>query len=231
MTDKNQNTEEEDLNTEDDDDTSGNDDDTKGKGTLSKEHESLVEKLVAERLKGMKSNIDKAFREKEVLARENARLKADQEEGKRKKLEDEGKHVEAARLRVAEVEELNKVLTERLTAATRDKEVDRAIGALNFRNDYAKEVAVKSIIEDLVQDDDGVWVHKSGASLADYVKTFAKDPTKDFLFKPKENNGAGTTGAKGGANGGKPKTVIGMSTEELLAAAKAGQLGASFSPI
>jgi hypothetical protein len=231
MTDKNQDTDDQDLDDDKDNDTGDDDTDQKGKGSLSKDHEALLEKLVADKLKVMKANVDKAYKEREALARENARLKADQEEGKRKKLEDEGKHVEAAKLRIAEVEELNKVLTERLTAATRDKEVDRAIGALNFRNDYAKEVAVKSIIEDLVQDDDGVWVHKSGASLADYVKTFAKDPTKDFLFKPKENNGAGTTGAKGGANSGKPKTVIGMSTEELLAAAKAGQLGASFSPI
>jgi hypothetical protein len=230
MTDKNQDTDDQDLD-KDDEDTGGDDDASESKGKLSKEHSELLEKLVAEKLKGMKSNVDKAYKQAETLAKENARLKAEQQENARKKLEDEGKHLEAEKLRRVELEETVKVLNERLVAFTRDKEVDREISSLPFKSEYAKEMAFKSIVEELVQDDDGAWVHKSGASLKDYVKTFAKDPIKEFLFKPKENQGAGQGGFKGTAQGGKPKDLSKMTSAELLEAAQKGLLGNPFSPL
>jgi len=226
MSDKTANTEE-DLDKDNDTDTDTDTDTDNGGGSLSKEHEALIEKIVNERLKTMKANNDKAYKLAEELKRENTRLKEAQTVAERKKLESEGKQAEADKLRIAELEELLNVRNNELLGFTRDRQVEKAISSLSFRNDYAKEVAIKDIISDLVQDDDGAWVHKSGASLNDYIKAFAKDPNREILFKPKENNGTGTQ-PKGTVTP-KPKTLAGLSNEELLKAAAAGQLGSAFS--
>jgi len=217
--DDNQDNDTDDTNTTDDSDLS-----TK-KSSLNDEHQALLKQLVAEELKQMKSNVDKAYKKLEDTTRENARLKAAAQEKQRKQLEDEGKHYEVAKLKLAEVEENNKILQERLTSLTRDRELERHLGSLDFRNDFARETAFKTILPELVQDDDGSWVHKSGATVSEYLKAFAKDPNKDFLFKPKENSGAGSNSNRNSATMGRPKKLDGLSTEELLSLAESGKLG------
>jgi hypothetical protein len=217
----------------DDDNVNDNQDDndttqqdlSQRKASLADEHQALLKQLVADELKQMKGNVDKAYKKAEELARENARLKAEAQEKQRKQLEDEGKHYEAAKLKLAEMEEREKILQEKLTSITRDRELEKHLGSLEFRNDFARETAFKTILPELVQDEDGSWVHKSGASINDYLKAFAKDPNKDFLFKPKENSGAGSNSNKNSASMSRPKSLSGMTTEELLALAESGKLG------
>jgi hypothetical protein len=210
-----------------DDDNSGDnsEDLSTKKASLKEEHQALLKQLVAEELKQMKANVDKAYKKAEEMTRENARLKAEAQEKQRKQLEDEGKHYEASKLKNAELEETNRILTDKLTTLTRDRELERHLGSLDFRNDFARETTFKTILPELVQDDDGSWVHKSGASIGDYLKAFAKDPNKDFLFKPKENSGAGSNSNKSSASAGRPKKLDGLSTEELLSLAESGKLG------
>ena len=195
------------------------------KATLADEHKELLKQMVADELKQMKSNVDKAYKQLETTTRENTRLKAESQDKQRKQLEDEGKHYEAEKLKNAELSETVKILNERLTSLTRDRELERHLSSLDFRNDYARETAFSNILQELVQDTDGAWVHKSGASIADYLKAFAKDPNKDFLFKQKENSGAGSNSNKGSTVVTRPKTLSGMSTEELLSLADSGKLG------
>jgi DNA repair exonuclease SbcCD ATPase subunit len=209
---------------QDDNDTNSQDLSNK-KASLAEEHQALLKQMVAEELKQMKANVDKAYKKAEETTRENARLKAEAQEKQRKQLEDEGKHYEAAKLKLAELEEEKKILQDRLTSVTRDRELEKHLGSLEFRNDFARETAFKAILPELVQDEDGSWVHKSGASINDYLKAFAKDPNKDFLFKPKDNSGAGSNSNKNSASMSRPKTLSGMSTEELLALADSGKLG------
>lgn len=192
----------------------------------SDEYQEIIDRVVEERLQKMKSNVDKAYKKAEELARENTRLKEQQQEAKRKQLEDEGKHLEAANLRLSEFEEKNAILTEKLTALTRDRELDKHLSGLEFRNEFAKETAFKTIVSELVQDNDGMWVHKSGAPIGDYIKSFVKDPDKDFLFKPKDNSGTGTSAKnQSSTNAGRPKSLSGLSTEEMLKLAAEGKLG------
>ena len=212
-------------NNEDNNDDTNPDDLSNKKASLKEEHQALLKQMVAEELKTMKANVDKAYKKAEEMARENARLKADVQEKQRKQLEDEGKHYEAAKLKLAEMEEREKILQEKLTSITRDRELEKHLSSLDFRNDFARETAFKTILPELVQDDDGSWVHRSGASITDYLKAFAKDPQKDFLFKPKENSGAGSNSNKNSASVSRPKSLSGMSTEELLALAESGKLG------
>jgi len=195
------------------------------KASLAEEHKDLLKQMVADELKQMKANVDKAYKQLDSITRENTRLKSEAQDKQRKQLEDEGKHFEAAKLKNAELEETNKILQERLTSLTRDRELERHLGSLDFRNDYARETAFKNILPELVQDSDGSWVHKSGASINDYLKTFAKDPNKDFLFKPKDNSGAGSTSAKNSAAANRPKSLKSLTTEELLGLADSGKLG------
>lgn len=194
--------------------------------SLAAEHEALVEQAVAERLKKMKANVDKAYEEREKLTKELAKAKSEAAAKERKALEDGGKHLEAAQLKIVELEEIVKSQTAQLTRLTRDAILDKHLSPLPFRNDSAKNAALREVVENLVQDDDGTWVHRSGTSLQDYIKAFAKDPDKEFFFKPKENLGSGTSGTKGTVAGQRPQSLKGLSTEELLKAAAAGQLGA-----
>lgn len=218
-------TNDDDVNDNEDDNDTNSDDLSQRKASLKDEHQALLKQMVAEELKQMKGNVDKAYKKAEELARENARLKAEAQEKQRKQLEDEGKHYEAAKLKLAEYEEREKILQEKLTSITRDRELEKHLGSLEFRNDFARETAFKTILPELVQDEDGSWVHKSGASINDYLKAFAKDPNKDFLFKPKENSGAGSNSNKNSASMTRPKSLANMTTEELLALADSGKLG------
>lgn len=211
-------TDDEDLNDLD------NDNDNTNKGSLSEEHQKLVKAAVDEELAKIKANLDKAYKKVEETTRENVRLKEAQNEKKRKDLESEGKHAEAAKLRVAELEEQNKILNERLLSTTRDRTLEGHLAALPFRNEYARQSVFRDVLADLVQDDDGVWVHKTGASIPEYLKTIAKDPEKEFLFKQKDNQGTGQP-PKGNGSGQRPKSITGLSTEELLALAEKGLLG------
>jgi hypothetical protein len=214
--------EDEDLNAGTND---GDDDDQQSHGTKQKEHEALIEQQVNERLAKMKKSVDGAYTKMDALVKENTRLKEAAQANERKKLESEGKHVEAAKLQITELAEKNSILQERLLGLTRDRELEKSLTGLEFRNDFAKQTAFDTLVRDLVQDDDGSWVHKSGSSVKDYIKTFAKDPNWDFLFKPKENTGTGTPTTKTTSTGTRPKSLAGMTTEELLAAAAAGKLG------
>jgi hypothetical protein len=213
-------------NNEDNNDTNADSKDlSQRKASLAEEHQALLKQMVADELKQMKTNVDKAYKKMDELTRDNTRLKEDAQSRQRKQLEDEGKHFEAAKLTIAELQEREKILNEKLTAITRDRELERHLSSYDFRNDFARETAFKTILPELVQDEDGSWVHKSGASINDYLKAFAKDPNKDFLFKPKENSGAGSNSNKSSASTTRPKKLSGLTTEELLQLADSGKLG------
>lgn len=223
----NENEDEDEKNLADDQNDDNKSKEDEERKSLREEHAELLERMVDEKLSVMKENLDKAYKKLEEQTKENTRLKSEAQEGKRKRLEDEGKHLEAANLRLAELEEKLRLQTETNTRLTRDREVEKALGTLDFRNEFAKETAVNIIKSELVQDsEDGTWIHKSGASLSDFIKTFVKDPNKDFLFKPKETNGAGTTPSGATTkNKQRPSSLKGMSSEELIQLAKDGKLG------
>jgi len=210
---------------ENENETTGNEDTADTKQKLSEDYADMIEKIVEDRLGKMKSNVDKAYKKAEELARENTRLKENQQAEKRKSLEAEGKHLEVANLKLTEFEEKNKILNERLTSLTRDRELDRYLSGLEFKNEFAKETTFKAIVSELVQDDDETWVHKSGAPIGDYIKAFRKDPEKEFLFKPKDNSGTGTSTNNSSTSTGRPKSLEGISTDEMLRLAEQGKLG------
>jgi hypothetical protein len=56
---------------------------------------------------------------------------------------------------------------------------------LEFRNKKAQDLAFQEVVSQLVQNDKGDWVHKSGSTVKDFVESFAKDDSNNFLFKPR----------------------------------------------
>ena len=189
---------------------------------------NLVDKVVQEKLdealKDIKSKLDKAYG-----ARDEALKKvSDFEQAKRaeelKRLQEEGKYKEAYDMQIAEERTKREVLEKQNVELTRDINVRNALASYPFRNDSASEMAYREIIGQLVRDESGLWVHRSGVSVKDFVKTFAEVEDNAFLFKPKVNNGTGNSGNKPTNTSSDPKSLFAMSQEDVLKMAREGKL-------
>lgn len=185
------------------------------------EFESVVAKMVEERLAKMKSNMDRMSTERDEAIRKAVQLEESQKEAKMKLLEEEGKHKEVAEMKLAALEERLKIAEERNIKLSRDQAVKDALTGLDFRNERSHKMAFNDIVNNLVQDENGSWVHKSGAMIRDFIQTYAKDEDNEFLFKPKNNSGGGITTSQGTPNMSSKKKFSEMTTQEALAAAAA----------
>ena len=90
------------------------------------------------------------------------------------------------------------------------------LGTLNFRNEAATEMARRDIVGQLVQNDDGTWVHRSGVSIADFAKAFSENIENAFLFKPKVSSGGGSSTTTKTVDSSGDKSLFAMSQEEVL---------------
>jgi hypothetical protein len=189
--------------------------------------EDLVEKLVKERLAAslaeIKGKLDSSYAARDEALRKAAELEAKERERELKRLEDEGKHKEAFEIRLAEEKAARAVAEKRNIELTRDLEVKNALANLPLRSTRASDLAFDDITRELVQNDKGVWVHRSGVSIKDFVKTFADNEDNSFLFKPKTNSGGGTTTITPGSTT-TPKSLFAMSQAEVMKLASEGKL-------
>ena len=185
--------------------------------------QKLVEAQVAEALKDIKDKLNKAYEARDTAIKEKAELERREKEANLKRMEEEGKHKEVLELRLAESNAALEVANKRITELTRDVEVRVALGGLPFRNDKAAKVAYKEVVDALVQDDKGVWRHKSGVSIKDYVEAFSKDEDQAFLFKTKTSSGAGTSTTTTTTET-KPGSLFAMKQEDVLKMAAEGKL-------
>ena len=192
-----------------------------------KDTEDVINKLVEERLSKIKSSLDKAYAERDAAVRERVRLEEERKQAKLKSLEEDGKHKEAAEMRLAELQEKLAIAESKVVELSRDGAVKDALTSLDFRNDRSRQMAYRDIVDQLIQDPDtGSWIHKSGVSIKDFVSQYAKNEDNAFLFKPKTNTGAGASGMGGTPKLDPNKKMSEMSTEEVLQLAASGKLGA-----
>ena len=168
-------------------------------------------------LSEFKDKLDSAYSARDEILREKAQLEEEKKAVEIKRMEEEGKHKEVAELRLAEMSAKNEALSKRVTELTRDHEVTNAIAGLEFRSDVAGEMARDRILAQTMQDETGVWKHKSGVSIKEFVEHFKKDEANAFLFKPKTNTGAGTQQQAGTVDMKSNKPITEMNTQELLA--------------
>lgn len=186
----------------------------------------LVDERVAEQLKDIKGKLDNAFAARDEALRKVKEIEEAKKADEIKRLQEEGKHAEALELQLAEERAARAALEKRNTELSRDVAVRASLSGLEFRNDKAADIAFKEITSQLTQNENGVWVHKSGVSISDFIGAFAKDEEQSFLFKTKTNNGGGSSSNNaGGTNtAGKTKSLFEMSQDEVLKLAREGKL-------
>lgn len=198
--------------------------------SANKDDNDLVERLVNERLDGrlkpIKGKLDAAFKARDEAMTKLKQLEAEKHESELKKLEEEGKFREAYELRLAALNAEKEALKSQNTALSRDVAVKDALKTLPFRNDRAFDMAFKEIVGNLVQDENSRWVHRTGISVADYVKAFSADDEQAFLFKAKPNSGGGTPASTSGTPASSSKrSLFEMSQAEVLKLAAEGKIG------
>jgi len=184
-----------------------------------------IEQAVNERLSQMKSNMDRMVKERDEALKKAAEIEQQQKEAAIKRLEEEGKLQEALEMKLAEANAKLKVFEEENTKLNRDNVVNSQLGGLDFRNERSRQMAYRDIVEQLVQNEDGIWVHKSGTSIQEFVDSYSKSEDNSFLFRVKTNSGGGTTTPSGVSDTTEKKTLSQMSQAEVLALAAKGQLG------
>ena len=209
-----------------DDNSKLNEDQNEDNNVSNKDTEALLEKMVEERLAKVKANLDKAYSERDEALKRAVQLEDERKQQKLAALEAEGKHKEVAEMKLTELQEKLRIAEERNIKLTRDAAVRDALTGLDFRNERSQQMAYRDVVEQLIQDPEtGAWIHKSGASIKEFVNAFSKDDDNTFLFKPKTNSGSGT-----GSVGGTPKLdpnkkMSELSSAEILQLAAAGKLG------
>ena len=179
--------------------------------------EKAEEAMAAERARH-KEKLDAAYAARDKAEKEKNELLRAARDRELADLEKEGKHAEAAQARADDAEKRAAAAEARVVALERDQVVSNALAEVNFRNARARSVAVAEITSELIQAEDGSWAHKSGASIAAFVKAFVDDEENDYLLKPRQNSGGGQGKLKDKKDIPAPKKgVLEMSTEELIA--------------
>lgn len=185
----------------------------------------LVQERIAEDLKPIKEKLDNAFKARDDALRRVAEFEEKERAAELKRLEEEGKHKEAYEMRLAEEKAKREFAEKRNIELTRDLEVKSILRNIDFRNEKASDMAYKEIVSNLVQNDQGVWVHRSGVSLKDFVKAYTDDDNNSFLLKPKASSGSGASTVRpNGSGGSQKKSVFEMSQDEVLKLASEGKL-------
>lgn len=175
----------------------------------------------------VKANINKAYADRDELAKEVEQLRAGKREAELKALEEAGKKDEADQMRMQELKEQLKAAQTQVTGLTRDTALSTILASMDFTSEKAAKVAQQDIVGTLIQNAVGDWVSPNGQSISDYAKFYAADESNSFLFKTKQSSGsssmsANTSSAPISASG---KSVREMTVQESIAAASEGKLG------
>ena len=195
--------------------------------TVSEEQENdPIEQAVNDRLAKMKENMDRMAKERDAALKKAAEVEQAKKQADIKRLEEEGKLQEALEMKLAEAEAKLKVFEEENTKLNRDSVVNSNLATLEFRNERSRQMAYRDIVEQLVQNENGTWVHKSGTTIQEFIDSYSKSEDNSFLFRVKANTGAGTSTPSGSSNTTEKKSLSEMTQSEVLALAAKGQLGA-----
>ena len=184
-----------------------------------------IEKLVEERLAKMKTNMDRMAKERDEALKAKAEIEKAKKDAEMERLRDEGKIQEALEMELSELKAKLSLYEEENVKLNRDRVLSDNLSGLEFRNDRSREMAYRDIVEQLIQNDQGAWVHKSGTSIKDFVESYSKSEDNSFLFRPKPNSGSGATNTTGNPSVAQEKSILEMNTNELLDFARKGKLG------
>lgn len=186
---------------------------------------SLVEAETAKRLVDIKASLDRAYAARDEALRKAAEYEAKQREEELNRLKEEGKHKEAYELMLAEEKAAREAAENKVTQLTRDLELKQALTAHPFKTSKAEDFAYREIVGDLIKDEKGAWVHKSGKSIKDAVKDFVDDESNAFLLKPQVSSGGGSSTVQPPSTSTKTKkSLFEMPQSEVIKMVQEGKL-------
>jgi len=172
----------------------------------------------------MKEKLNDAYAKRDAALAKAAEQEQAIKEAERARLRDQGLEAEALKSELDELKAKDSVKDKKIVELTRNMEVNSLLSGLEFRGEKSRKMAFEEIVGELVQDENGVWKHKTGAALTSFVTTFAQDDENSFLFKSKESSGAGTTTIKPSSPSSKPESMFSLSQDEIIKRAQAGTL-------
>lgn len=186
--------------------------------------DKLVEERVAEALKPIKSKLDSAFEARDAALKKAAEYEEKERQAELKRLQEEGKHKEAYEMQLAEERAKREVAEKRNVELTRDLEVKNTLSGIDFRSTKANEMAYREIVGQLVQNEQGQWVHRSGVTVQEFINSYIADESNAFLLKPKASSGTGGTSVKTQTPPAGNKSLFAMTQDEVLKMAQEGKL-------
>ena len=184
----------------------------------------LVEERINENLKPIKDKLDGAYAARDEALKKIAEYEQKDKEAELKRLQEEGKHKEAYELQLAEEKAKREVLEKRNIELTRDITLKNILNGLAFRSTTASEMAYKEIVGQLTQNENGIWVHRSGVSVDDFVKSFSENDNNSFLFTPKVSSGSGSSPITNTNNSNTSNSLFDLTQEEVLKRVREGKL-------
>jgi hypothetical protein len=185
-----------------------------------------VDRMIQEALGELKENLKKVEDAKKDALTRVHELEQKERDAEIARLKEEGKHKEAYEAELADLRAKNEALEKMNTELTRNSEVSSKLNSYEFRTEKARNMAMQEITDALVKNEQGIWVHKSGQSIDEFIEAFAKDESNSFLFKQKQSQGSGTShpGTATPASTPTSKSLFEMSQAEVLEMARKGQL-------
>jgi hypothetical protein len=200
--------------------------------TQAEKDQDMIAKLVKEKvdaeLKAIKDKLDGSYAQRDEALRKLAEKEQKEKDEMLKRLEEEGKHKEVYELKLAEEKAKREALEKANVELTRDVTVRDVLKGYSFKNDNAADVGYREVVSQLVQNDKGDWVHRSGVSIKDFVKAFATDENNSYLFAVKHNSGDGNNNGnfknENNQDNNQKKSLFKMTQAEVLAMAERGEL-------
>jgi len=186
--------------------------------------ERLVEERVAVKLKPIKDKLDNAFTARDEAIKKAETLEREKRDAELARLQEEGKHKEAYELQLKEERAEKEALKRQKIELTRNNAVRAALIGFDFRSEKASEMAFGDIVNQLVQDEKGDWIHRSGVSIREFAKNFADSDDNAFLFKIKASSGSGAGAPNKGSGPPEPKPLKERSQEEVIKLVSEGKL-------
>ena len=188
---------------------------------LTEKEKARIQAGIDEALKPIKEKLDAAYKIRDDALAEKEAIAKERREAEVARLREEGKFKEAHEIELAEERKKREALERENITLKRDNTLTSQLSSLDFRNERSSEMAYRDIVEQLVQNEQGVWVHRSGVSIADFVKTFASDEDNSFLFKTKVNSGGGSGKPLPKGNTKSDESIFNLSQEEVIKRATA----------
>ncbi|RLA35639.1 MAG: hypothetical protein DRQ64_10620 [Gammaproteobacteria bacterium] len=184
--------------------------------------EELVAQQVAEEIKGIKNKLDNAYGARDEAQAKVAEFELAATKAETERLKAEGNHKEAYELELSQEKAKIKALQDDNVKLSRDIEVKNLLNHYEFKSENANEMAYNVLVNNLIKDDNGNWVSKTGKPMTEHVSEFMSSDENSFLLRPKVNSGSQETHHKSSTPDN--KSLFELSQDEVIKRVSEGKL-------